>query len=92
MPGFGHQASWLFADVRPAVVTLAMVAGCGFVVAGAAYLLHHDLWAPVAVLSACASLALIVATFTPWWAAAVAIDVVVLAAAWPTAISQLSGR
>jgi hypothetical protein len=65
LPGFGFQASWLFASVRPAVVTLALVAAGGFVFSGAAYLAQSPWWASVGTLAATASLALITATFTP---------------------------
>ncbi len=45
--GFGSQASWLFARVRPAVVALALLATSGFVFSGAAYLAQSSWWAPI---------------------------------------------
>jgi hypothetical protein len=92
LPCFGFQASWLFASVRPAVVTLALVAAGGFVFSGAAYLAQSPWWAPVGTLAATASLALITATFTPWWSGAIIINAVIIYAAWDTAVGQLSAR
>jgi hypothetical protein len=46
LPGFGSQASWLFADVRAAVVSLAVLAASGFALAGVAYLSHWQWWRP----------------------------------------------
>lgn len=92
LPNFGPQASWLFADVRPVVVTLAVVAAGGFALAGMAYLLQLDAWAVAAAIAAVASMALIVATFTPWWSFAVIINAAVLYAAWHSATEQLVGR
>ena len=92
MPGFGSQASWLFAGVRPAVITLALVAASGFVFSGAAYLAQSPWWAPVGILAATASLALITTTFTPWWSVAIIINAVIIYAAWDTTVVQLSAR
>ena len=92
LSNFGPQASWLFAEVRPVVVTLAVLAASGFVLAGAAYLVQLDLWAVAAAIAAVASMALIVATFTPWWSFAVAINAVILYAAWLSATEQLVSR
>jgi hypothetical protein len=92
LPSFGSQASWLFAGVRPAVVTLAIVAAGGFVISGAAYLAQSPWWAPIGILAATASLALIIATFTPWWSGAIIINAVIICAAWDTTVAQLSGR
>ena len=92
LPGFGSQASWLFAGVRPAVVTLAIVAAGGFVISGAAYLAQSPWWAPIGILAATASLALIIATFTPWWSGAIIMNAVIIYAAWDTTVAQLSGR
>ncbi len=92
LAGFGSQASWLFAGVRPVVVTLALIAAGGFILSGAALLTNVEWWAPVATLAACASLALIVATFTPWWSAAIVINAVIIYAAWDTAVGQFSGK
>ena len=48
--------------------------------------------APVGILAATASLALITATFTPWWSGAIIINAVIIYAAWDTAVAQLSAR
>jgi hypothetical protein len=90
LPNFGPQASWLFAEVRPVVVTVALVAAIGFVLSGVAYLAHLDMWAVSATIAAVASMALIVATFTPWWTFAVVINVSILYAAWQSATARAS--
>lgn len=92
LKSFGSQASWLFADVRPVVVAFAVVASVSLGVAGLAYLAHNDWWAPMAVLGAVVSFALIAATFTPWWSAAVVINAGIIYLAWDTAAGQLTGR
>jgi hypothetical protein len=92
LANFGHQASWLFAEVRPVVVTLALVAAGGFALSGIAYLAHWDMWAISATIAAVSSMALIVATFTPWWSIAVVINAVILYAGWQPATGQLAGR
>ena len=92
LPNFGPQASWLFAEVRPVVVTLAVIAAGGFALSGVAYLVHLDMWAFSAIIAAVVSIALIVATFTPWWSFAVVINAVILYAAWQPATAQLAGR
>src|SRR5688572_28776663 len=45
LSNFGSQASWLFAEVRPVVVTLCVIAAGGFALAGVAYAVHLDVWA-----------------------------------------------
>jgi hypothetical protein len=92
LPGFGWQASWLFANIRPVVVTLAVIAASGFALSGVAYAMHLQLWAYSAIVAAVASMALIVATFTPWWTFAVVINGGILCAAWESAMAQLRGR
>jgi hypothetical protein len=47
-------------------------------------------WAYPAIIAAVA-MALIVATFTPWWSLAVVINAVILYAAWLSVIPQLAG-
>jgi hypothetical protein len=54
LPNFGSQASWLFAEVRPVVVTLALIAAIGFAVSGMAYAAHLEAWAVPASLAAVA--------------------------------------
>jgi hypothetical protein len=88
LPSFGPQASWLFAEVRPVVVAVALIAAGGFALSGAA---HQDLWAYSAILAAVASMALIVATFTPWWSLAVVINAAIVYAAWQSATVQSAG-
>jgi hypothetical protein len=88
LPSFGLQASWLFAEVRPVVVTLALIAASGFALSSVAYAAHLYVWALSAVLAAVASMALIVATFTPWWSFAVVINAAILYAAWQSAIAR----
>ncbi len=92
LPGFGAQASWLFAEVRPVVVTLALIAASGFAISGVAYLAHLDMWAVPATVAAVASTGLIVATFTPWWSFAIVINAVIVYAAWQSATTQLEGQ
>ena len=92
LPGFGSQASWLFAEVRPVVLALALVATSGFVLSGVAYLAHLEVWAVSAMIAAVASMALIVATFTPWWGFAVIINAVILYQAWQSATAQPASR
>jgi len=92
LPNFGAQASWLFAEVRPAVVALSLVAASGFALSGVAYLAHLDVWAVPATIAAVASMALIVATFTPWWSFAVVINALILYVAWQSATTQLASR
>lgn len=92
LPNFGAQASWLFAEVRPVVVTLALIAASGFVLSGVAYLAHLDTWAISATIAVVASMALIVATFTPWWSFAVVINGLLLYAAWQSATAPLVSR
>jgi hypothetical protein len=88
---FGPQASWLFAEVRPVVVTLALIAASGFALSGITYVAHLDVWAFSAVITAVASMALIVATFTPWWSFAVVINAMILYGACQSATAQLAG-
>lgn len=89
--GFGNQASWLFADSRPAMVTVTALAAGALAIAGVGVLANASWWAAPAAVGAVASLALVVATFTPWWTAAIAINVALLYyAAQPAAF--LPGR
>jgi hypothetical protein len=48
--------------------------------------------AALAVVAAAASLALTVATFTPWWSAAIVIDLAIIYAAWRPLVGQLGGE
>lgn len=88
LPGLGTQASWLVADVRAAVVSVAAIAAGGFALAGVAYLAGHP-WSPG--LAAAASVAsLIAATFIPWWSAAILLGLTILSAAWKPLADQLA--
>ena len=78
--------SWLLGDVRPLAVTLAIVAAAAFVAAGSAYLASQDWWAVAAVGGAAVSTVLMALTFTPWWLAAIVINVVVIYQAWPGSV------
>ena len=91
LANFGSQASWLFAEVRPVVVTLALIAAVGFALSGVGYVAHLDAWAFSALAASVASMALIVATFTPWWSFAAVINAVIFYAAWQSAIAQPVG-
>jgi hypothetical protein len=91
VPNFGPQASWLFAEVRPVVVTLALIAASGFALSGVTYMAHQDIWALSAMAAAVASMALIVATFTPWWGFAFVINSAILYVAVQSAIAQPTG-
>jgi hypothetical protein len=82
LKGFGSQASWLFAESRPAMVAVGTAAAVCLALAGVGLLVGHAWWAPLGLVGAVASLTLIVATFTPWWIAAVAINLVISYAAW----------
>jgi hypothetical protein len=77
--------------VRPAVVSLAILAATGFALAGVAYLIGQSWWPGLAATASAASLALIAATFTPWWSAALLIDLAILYAAWRALAGPLTG-
>jgi nicotinamide riboside transporter PnuC len=89
--GWGRQASWLFANSRPAMITLGVVASVALGTAGGGVLADQGWWPAAALVGAGASMALIVATFTPWWSAAVAINLVVIYVAWSSVTSPPSG-
>jgi hypothetical protein len=91
MKGFGPQASWLFADSRPAMVTIGVIATGALAMAGAGILTHQDWWALFATAGAAASLALIAATFTPWWSAAVIINLALLYVAFESITAHQIG-
>ena len=90
LKGFGGQANWLFAESRPAMVALGTTASVAFFAAGVAVLGHQGSWASLAAIGAVVSLALIVATFTPWWSAAIVINAVVAYLAWSSLTPELS--
>jgi len=88
--GWGSQASWLFADSRPTMVTLAVIASTAFGLAGVGVLGHESWWAGAALTGVAVSIALIAATFTPWWSAAIVINLMVAYLAASSLASELS--
>ena len=80
--GWGRQASWLFADSRPTMITLGALASAALGMAGVGVLGDHSWWTGAALAGAAVSLVLIAATFTPWWSAAILINLVVAGLAW----------
>ena len=90
MRGWGWQASWLFADSRPTMITLGALAAAGLGIAGVGVLGHQWWWAAAALVGAVVSMALIAVTFTPWWSAAVVINLVVAYLAWSPLTTGLS--
>ncbi|HEX4905489.1 MAG TPA: hypothetical protein VFU93_08555 [Acidimicrobiales bacterium] len=91
LKGFGAQASWLFADSRTVTVSFAVLAAAALALSGAGILTDQGWWPAFAVVGAVASLALITATFTPWWSAAVVINLALLYAAFQSMSAQQSG-
>jgi hypothetical protein len=91
LAGFGPRASWLFAGNRPTMVTLAVTASAAFALAAVGMFAHQDWWAPAAILGALVSLALIAATFTPWWSAAVVINAALIYLALNTVTNGQAG-
>jgi len=89
MRGWGPQASWLFAESRPTMITLAAFASGTLGIAGVGLLSHHSWWAGAALAGAAVSMALIVVTFTPWWSAAIVINVAVAYLAWSSLTTEL---
>jgi hypothetical protein len=79
---FDAAHSWLFGDVRPATVVLATIAA--FVAAGVGYVGAQDWWALAATAGSAVSIVLLALTFSPWWLAALAINVTLVVLAWPT--------
>jgi len=88
--GWGAQASWLFAESRSAMITLGVFASAALGIAGVGVLGHQTWWAGAALAGAVVSMALIAATFTPWWSAAIAINLVVAYLAWSSLTNELS--
>ena len=67
--------SWLFGDVRAASLILAVLWGVVLVAGGVAYLTGAAWW-PVAVVAGAAGSAVLMGlVFSPWWLAAIAIDI-----------------
>ena len=90
MRGWGWQASWLFANSRPTMIALGVAASAALGIAGVGVLGHQTWWAGAALVGALVSIGLIIATFTPWWSAAVAINLVVAYLAWSSLTSDAS--
>lgn len=83
LPAKGEEAPFdahdspIRGDVRVAATILAVAAGGASVVGGTGVLAQQP-WAPGLVLIAAAvSAVLLLLTFTPWWLAALAIDLVI---------------
>ena len=72
------------------MVSWALLAAGGFAAAGVAFRVRPSWWATVSVVSVAASLAWIVSTFTPWWTAAIVINLAVVYAAWGPMVGPLS--
>ncbi len=77
---FDARRSWLLGDV-PALSRLLAILACAVLVAGGATALFDGDFAVLAAGGAAVSLALLVLTFHPWFIAAVAIDVAIIAVA-----------
>lgn len=86
--GWGRQASWLFADSRPSMITLGTLASAALGTAGVGLLADQTWWSGAALTGAAISLTLIAATFTPWWSAAILINFVVAYLAWTSLVRE----
>lgn len=86
---FDASHSWVFGNVRPIAILLAVVAAIAFVAAGAGYFGGQEWWALSAAAGAVVSIGLLALTFSPWWLAALAINVTILFVAWPTFVGAL---
>jgi hypothetical protein len=73
--------SWLFGDARTISLALALVAGAVMAAAGVGFLTHQAWWSIAGVIGGALSLVLFGLFFTPWWAAGIAISVVLVVAA-----------
>jgi len=67
--------SWLLGDVRALSLVLAVVCGLVLIAGGVGYLTSAAWWPVVVIAGAAVSAVLMAVTFTPWWLAALAIDV-----------------
>jgi nicotinamide riboside transporter PnuC len=81
---FDAAHSWLFGEVRPATIVLAIIAAVAFLAAGVGYFGAQDWWALAATAGSAVSILLLTLTFSPWWLAAFAINVALVILAWPT--------
>ncbi len=90
MRGWGWHASWLFAGSRPTMITLAVFASAALGIAGVGVLGDRGWWAGAGLAGAVVSIALIAATFTPWWSAAIVINLMVAYVAWSSLTAELS--
>lgn len=74
--------SWLLGDVRALslALSLALAVVCGpvLIAGGVGYLASAAWWPVVVVAGAAVSAVLMAVTFTPWWLAALAIDVALI--------------
>jgi hypothetical protein len=69
-------------DVRGISRLLGVLACVVFVACGVGYLAGWHWWAWPALVGAALSITLMLLTFTPWWLAGLAIDVVIAVLAW----------
>lgn len=74
---FDAHHSPVLGDVRAAATMLAVLAGSTFVVSGVGYIAGQDWWAVLALAGACASVVLMLLTFTPWWLLGLGINVAI---------------
>ncbi len=70
--------SWLLGDVRALSLLLAVVCGLVLIAGGVGYLISTAWWPVVVIAGAAVSAVLMAVTFTPWWLAALAIDVALI--------------
>ena len=70
------------------MVALGVTASAALGLAALGVFGHQEWWAAAAVVGAPISLALIAATFTPWWSAAILINVALIYVALNTITTQ----
>ena len=70
--------SWLFGDVRPLAVGLAVAAAVLLAAGGIAVLAGAGWWPWLVVVGSAVSVLLMALTFTPWWIFGLAIDAALL--------------
>lgn len=71
---FDVTHSWLAGDSRSAAMTMALLAGAGFVVTGAGFLAHQRWWGACGIASGTLAAALMLVYFSPWLIAGLAIS------------------
>jgi hypothetical protein len=85
---FAVNRSPIFGDVRGIALPLAVATTAIFALAGVGVLGNQDWAATAAIAGALISTALMVLTFTPWWAAGLVINATILALAWRALSNQ----